>query len=200
MKLIFQEQIIELDQMFSVENVIESINKLLGNDFYFSHFLVDGLEVTEEPEVFLTKEVGNIEEILVIAIPAKEFINNLMLSIEEYVERAIPYVVELFDGFYNNPTKDEWGSLAELFEGIQWLSIVIDSVEVSVIRPESWKEISTTTVEVQGELESLEEALENNDTILIGDILQYEILPVLEKIKSLVTKSIDSEGERHDLS
>ena len=42
MKLLFQEQSIEFEQVPFTDEVIKSINRFLGNQFYFSHLLVDG--------------------------------------------------------------------------------------------------------------------------------------------------------------
>ncbi|MGE7544926.1 hypothetical protein [Sporosarcina newyorkensis] len=200
MKLLFQEQIVEFEQRPSADDVIEAINKLLKRDFYFGHLVADGVEITEEPELFLTKELGTIESLVIIGIPAKEFINDLLLSAEEYTERAKPYISNLFNAFYNNPAGEDWASLAELFEGIQWLSTMIDTVAVSTVCPTNWATINASVAELQCELKNLEEALENTDTVLIADMLQYEVLPVFEEIAKEIKEIIDTEGMRHDLN
>lgn len=200
MKLLFQETTVEFEQTPTVEEVIESINALLKNEFYFSHLVVKGIEIWDEPELFLSKELGDIELVQVIAMPAKEFVNDLMLSAEEYVERAIPHIIELFESFYLNPKGNDWTRLAELLEGIQWLSTMIETVANSIACPESWGEVVTSVATLQEELRNLEEALENTDTVLIADMLQYEVLPVFKDIRKLVKERIDTEGMRHNIN
>ncbi|MEK5071466.1 hypothetical protein [Sporosarcina sp. FSL K6-1508] len=200
MKLLFNEQVIELGQTLLVEEVLEKINAFLQDDFYFSHFIVDGKEVFEDPEAFLNMNSTAIESLEIISVSAKEFINNLLLSAEEYTKRAVPHITTLADEFYNNPSPSSWAELGELFEGIQWLSTMIETVEKSVVRPSNWSEVLTPTLAMQNELKNFEEALKNTDTILIADMLHYEILPVFEALAAEMKITIDTEGTRHDLN
>lgn len=200
MKLLFQDQIIEFEQTPSTEEVIGKINELLQNDFYFSHLVIDGEEILEDPEIYLIRNIGNVESIEVIVVAAQEFINNLLLSTEEYAERAIPHITTLAEMFYNNPSPTNWYDLNQLLEGIQWILSMIGVVDESIVRPSSWSEVLTNVREIQAELGNLEEALENTDTVLVGDILNYEILPVFEALTKEVKRIIDTEGTRYDLN
>lgn len=200
MKLLFREQTIEFEQVPFTDEVIESINRFLGNDFYFSHLIVDGEQVLESPEQFLTENLADIVNIEVIAIPVKEFVDELLLSAEEYTERVIPHITILFNGFYTNPTQKNWIELSEILEGIQWLLSMIETIDHSIVRPDNWTEVTAPVVRLKEELGDLEEALENTDTVLIADMLQYEILPVFEGFITEIKQTIDTVGTRHDLS
>lgn len=200
MKLLFQQQTIQFEQTPTIEEIIENINELLQDTHYFSHIVVDGEEILEDPEQFLASSINEINTIEVIAIEAKEFINGLLLSGEEYVIRAVPHIKELADQFYNNPTEEDWTTLGELFEGIQWLTTMIETINDSIICPTNWNTVTASSTELRDELESLEEALENTDTVLIGDMLQYEVLPVFETFSEEFKTSIDTEGTRDNLS
>lgn len=200
MKLIFQEQEIEFEQVPFIAEVIESINRFIGDDFYFSHLNVDGKEVLERPEQFLIENIADIDTLEVIAIPAKEFINELLLSSEEYTERVIPHLTTLFNDFYDNPTSRNWIELSEIFEGVQWLLSMIETVDRSALRPSNWTEIMVIIARLKEELPNFEEALENTDHILIADMLQYEISPVFEVFLKEMKKTIDRVGTRPNLN
>lgn len=200
MKLLFQEQTTTFEQTPTIEEIIETINELLQDNYYFSHLIADGKEIVEDPEVFLTKHVKDIDSIEVIAVVAKQFINDLLLSTEEYTERAVLQLATLTDEFYNNPTASSWTELGHLFEGIQWLVTMIDTVDQSTVRPAVWGEVLTHSSAIQEELATLEEALENTDTVLIADLLQYELLPAFEEIAGKVKDLIDTEGTRPNLN
>ncbi|MEK4406550.1 hypothetical protein MKZ26_19500 [Sporosarcina sp. FSL K6-6792] len=200
MKLLFNEQVIEFEKIPLVEEVLEKINDLLQNDFYFSHFIVDGKEVLEAPGEFLKMNLRAIESLEIISVSAKEFINNLLLSAEEYTKRAVPHITTLADEFYNNPSSSSWAELNELFEGIQWLSTMIETVDQSVVRPSNWMDVLTPTLAMQAELGNFEEALDNTDTVLIADMLHFEILTVFEALSAEMKIAIDTEGTRHDLN
>lgn len=200
MKLLFQEQTVELNNDSTIEHVIQHINELLGKEYYFSHLIANGQEVIEAPEEFLARNLTSIKELEVVAIDAKKFINDLLLSSEEYVERAIPHIKDLFEAFYHNPNRDHWISLSELFEGIQWLASMITTVNDSIAKPQNWDAVFEPATEMQEELGEFEEALENADTVLVADILQYEVLPVFEVFAVEIKKAIDTEGMRYDLN
>lgn len=191
---------IEYEQQVSAEEVIEQINKLLQDQYYFNHFIVDGEEVLEEPETFLVNNLERIDELRVVAIAAQQFINDLLLSAEEYTERAVAHITAVADEFYNHPSGTSWSELSNLFEGMQWLAMATDTVAQSVACPSDWEEILATTTNLQAELGNLEEALENTDTVHIADMLQYEVLPAFEAIAAKVKQIIDTEGMRHDLN
>jgi len=200
MKLLFQGQTTTFERTPTIEEVIETINEFLQDNYYFSHLIADGKEIVEDPEVFLTKQVRDIDSLEIIAVAAKQFINDLLLSTEEYTERAVLQLATLTGEFYNNPTAASWAELGNLFEGIQWLVTMIDTIDQSTVRLTNWDEIKTHSSVMQAELGTLEEALVNTDTVLIADILQYEILPAFEAIAQEVKKIIDTEGMRPDLN
>ncbi|WP_100332363.1 hypothetical protein [Bacillus xiapuensis] len=200
MKLHFQEQVIEFDNDTSVEEIIEKINDLLGDQYYFDHLVVNHEKILESPEVVLSNRLPHIETIEVMAVPAKEFINDLLLSAEEYTARALPHIAALADRFYNHPDPSCWQELNQLFEGIQWLLLSAETIDQSVVRPANWEKVLASLSDLKGELGNLEEALENIDTVLIADMLQYEIEPVFETMAKEVKMMIDREGMRHDLN
>lgn len=200
MKLLFQDQIIEFEQTPSTDEVIERINEWLQDNFYFSHLLVDGEKISEDPEAFLVKNIADVTSVEIIAIAAAEFTNDLLLSAEEYTGRAVPYIKTLANDFYTNPSTTNWVDLSELFEGIEWLLTMIKTIDQTILRPSNWNDTQVNATALQKELVHLEEALENKDIILIADMLQYEILPIFEAFVADIRTAIDTEGVRHDLS
>lgn len=200
MKLLFKESILEYKETPTVEDIIMKTNEFIGENLYFSHYIADGVKVNETPELFLEQNLLTINQLEVISIHAKEFVNELLLSAEEYTNRSLPYIKELTDGFYNNPSPSNWNSLGELFEGIQWLATMFELVDQSTVSPSNWDEVTQQTVVMKDELQNFEDAMKSTDTVLIADLLQYEILPVFETLSILVKKAIDTEGNRHDLN
>ena len=90
MKLIIGEQQIEYKEIPSADEVIERINESLTQGYYFSHFISDGEEVYDEHEDYLESHLDEIKELKVVIKTEKEFMNDVLLSAEEYLQRAIP--------------------------------------------------------------------------------------------------------------
>ncbi|OMP65797.1 hypothetical protein [Domibacillus epiphyticus] len=198
MELLFQKQIIQLEQYQTAEQIIEQINTLLNNSYYFSHFVADGKEVYEDPENYLKENAAQIEKLEVIARTAKELTYDILLSAEEYLKRALPELSILTDGFYNNPSTHHWTNFDHMLEGMQWLNQIIISIDQMKEKPANWDEYLKLSATLQNEVKGLEEAVENADHILVADLIQYEIKPFYESLEKEISTTIDTEGTRHD--
>lgn len=198
MELLFQEESIQFDQDSTVEQVIEQINILLDDSCYFSHLIVDGVDVYEELEQYLNENLESIEKLELIARTANEFTNDILLSAEVYLQGALPELTKLADDFYNNPTSESWGNFSDMLEGMQWLNQIIVSIDQMNEKPQNWDEYLKLAATLEVELKNLEQAVENGDHVLVADIIQYEITPVYEGLEKEIQKTIDTEGSRHD--
>ncbi|MEK4023906.1 hypothetical protein [Sporosarcina sp. FSL W7-1283] len=199
MEMIFQQETITLDQP-TAEQVIEQINNYLQKDYYFSHFIADGTAVYENHEQYLEQELPGVGKLEIIAKTVKEFVNDLLLSTQDYTERAIPVFQPLAEAFYDNPKAETWSTLDQLLSGLQWIQEMLMTVGKSGNVPSNWDRYIAVSNKMQEEISNLAEAIENEDNILIGDLLQYELLPNFEELQKETEWTIDNEGTRHDLN
>lgn len=200
MELIFGSQTVQFETMPSVKEIIEKINELMTDQYYFSHLVVDGVEVYEEPENYLFERLVTTSRIEVIAKTIREYVNELLLISKDYIKRAIPELTVLADGFYQNATAAEWKNFSEMLEGVQWLNQMTLLINNSKERPLNWDEIINLSAKLKSELENLEEAVGNKDNILIADIMQYELLPLYEGLESEIHTTLVTEGYHHDFN
>lgn len=200
MDIIFQNETIKLNQQPTVEDTIKTINNLMGDDYYFSHLVVDDIEVYEEPEFYLSEHASQINKLEVIAKKVHEFVNDILLTSMEYINNAKPEIVSLSEEFYQNPTSDSWNRFTQMLEGFQWLNEMIMTIDKTKRHPGNWFEYIRLAVNLQEELKDIEEALENNDSILIADLVKYEVLPIYDSLKVEIQTTIDTEGYYHDIS
>lgn len=97
-------------------------------------------------------------------ITANEYLNNL--------ERGIHQVVEAFQ----QEDENKGCSLISLVaDGIKWIVDV-----VNLTRDIQKEDINITQIDEK--LEEVVEAIENEDYILVGDLFEYEVLPIIEEI------------------
>ena len=186
-ELIFKQQTIQLDNTSSPENIITEINTVLEKGYYFSHFIADGAEVYENHEQYLEQYANQIKELEVIAKTEKEFVNDLLLP-------------SLAEAFYDNPTQETWTRLEDFLGGLQWFDEMLMVIGKSEAVPVNWTSYLEKSSKMQEEISNLLEAMKNEDNILIGDIIQYELLSNFEVFDVEIKKTIDSEGTRYDLS
>lgn len=200
MLLIFEEQQIEYEKTPTVDDVIGKINELFSETHYFSHFIADGTEIYADHEEYLNVNLANIKQLEVITKTEKEFMNEVLLSAEDYFKRAKPEFARLPEEFYGNPTSDTWTSFEMLLEGAGWLDDMLSVVEDSEERPVNWEAYAKLTLILQQELAKLGEALERKDNSQIGDIIRDGIIPNYEALSVEIGRTIDAEGTREDIS
>src|SRR5690606_4371313 len=178
MKLLFQYQEIQFEKSLTVEKVMEKVKQLLGDKYYFSHFIANGVEMYEDLEQYLEINLYSIQELRIISKTVREFVNDLLLTAEDYLVRAIPEISLLTHDFYQNPTSESWNKFTQLLDGIQWLIQMTQSINSVHEKPGKWMTYLKRVKLLENELKVLGEAVGNNDNILIADLLLYEILPI----------------------
>lgn len=196
-----------LDQSISYPNDISSIESSLnkieeilkGNEVYLELMEIDGVEVFEGFQEYMIEHIQEIQEVNVKVQTLKQLLDESVLTMQQYLEGALPEVTKLADEFYQGATKESWDKLTQLFEGLSWVT-----QNIEVIQTKNQYHNSTAYIDIskslQEELSNLEDALKNGDLVLTGDILKYEIVSILNQLLVTVITTIDNEVLRHDLS
>lgn len=180
------------------EQVQTFINNALENsDVYFSHMIIDGVEVYHDFEFYIEDHLSQIENIHVEVRTASEFIQNIVESIQQYVERAFPEIKQLADSFYQSSQSGSWDKLHDLFEAIQWIHESILSIDREKARPSNWDKFLIIASSFETIFPNMLEALEARDTILIADILTYEITPLFQDIQQLNLNADHKRDSKH---
>lgn len=200
MEFIYNGQPVKTMQAAHADQIIEEINNAMQKGYFFSYFIADGEEVFENHEQYLEQHAGKIDKLEIIAKTEKQFANDLLLDGEGYLTRALKELPVLSEAFYDNPTSEDWTKLDALLGGLQWLDEMLMSIGRSNIQISNWQSYLAISEKMQDEIKNFAEALENEDNVLIGDIIQYELQPIFEEFKEEINTTIDNEGTRHDLS
>lgn len=182
-----------------IEEVFQQINEVVAqSSFHFSHLVIDGTEVFENHDQYILDHIDEIEAIVVCVKTEQEFIVELMHTAESYIESAEPEILKLVDDFYQSPSNAAWDKLNQLLEAVQWLHQMACSVNQSIKVPKNWGACMEVITDFQDMLQQLELALENLDSVLTADIIQYELLPLLKSLGEEISNTINKEGYRHD--
>lgn len=165
-----------------VERYMDESPKIVGG------YRVDGAEVYEELDLYLEDLSTTPERVEVIALTPKEYVTDVLLSSHDYMLRGQDEVEGLARRFYTKPSEDEYEALADLTEGLVW---ILETVRLLDANPplletlsnrELWNEHAAAAMRLQEVVEKLVQATERRDTVLIADLLTYEIVPVFEDL------------------
>lgn len=185
----------------SIEHISKLVNEALEDKaVYFSHFIVDGVEVFEEYQLYFEENIARIQEVEAVMKSIEEFILGLTLSIESYIARALPEVEALADELYQGKQSIGSEKTLQFVEGMQWVFQAVGTIDQTEKKSPAWGEVLVQAVKLEASLQEVEEALQNEDEVLFADILQYEITPGLNDLYNKVTSIINEEGMRHDIN
>jgi len=100
---------------------------------------------------------------------------EVLQSADKYLYNLRNGVVKLVELMQAEKEQEAILLIPEISDGITWIMNAVD-----LTRDIHKNEIGTSLINEH--LESIIEGLENEDYILIGDIFNYEIIPILDKV------------------
>lgn len=176
----------------AIHFIYEKVNELIQQEnTVFSHLVIDNQEIYEEHEAYISKHLQEILQVEIVTHSKQEMIWETMDSINDYLKRAIPALKELIDASYHTFTKQTWEGIDQLAEGMQWILQFNMFTKASKIKPAYWENIEESISTCEQGFKALMEGIETKDTVLISDILSYEIVPAYESLESNLEKSLE---------
>lgn len=195
-----------LDRVFTYENepavlerIFDTINEFLADTgLIFSHLKVDDTEVYADHYNYLKERIDRIELIEVEVRTVSEMLRDVLLTAEEYLEQALPEIELLAAEFYQGPSEESWARFQQLLEGVEWLNQLVAVIDQNKAKPGNWQDYTVMVDRLRDELQNLEEALENQDYVVMGDLLNYEIIPCFQEFREIIEKTKVDEGKNND--
>lgn len=195
MQLIIGEELTEFDNNEAgIEQILHTIEeKAAATQSVFSHLIIDGIAVFDDFADYLQNNLANIKVIQVQFLTLREYLQSVLVSTSEYLQRAIPAVEQLADSVYTQIDTDNWQQISQLIEGIQWLH---DSFTVMDQLPNlaglvndygQWNLYSQALSELVEVVPTISEPLKYADQVSISDIILYEIKPAMEKLNNTLS-------------
>jgi hypothetical protein len=178
-----------LDQM--IKHVEEN---LLPPDTVIKLVSLDGSPIDastshDDPSLLLG-DLSRREKIEIFTCTLKEIALDSIREARSYLERAETLTPSIASSFRDFPGPETFEALKQLYDGFYWLSLLLDRLEsVFKIDPDTTL-INGTSVRDHHQrfaaiLKQLVSAQEQEDYILIGDLLEFEVLPIIPVWKSL---------------
>lgn len=178
----------------SIFKIFDKINEVIAKkNTVFSHLSIDGQNVYEDHEEYIQERLNQILEVEIVTMPLKKMVWETMESISDYLERAIPALKILIDESYESFSDETWNGIEQLAEGMQWI-LQFSAISKDLKKyPPYWKEIVNSITECEKGFIQLMEGVEVQDTILISDVLSYEITPAYEQLWKSLRSSLQDE-------
>lgn len=104
---------------------------------------------------------------------------EILITARNYMERLIPGIDNISEKFINDEN-EAMKDLLDGIEGIQYVAKVLTLIEIDVNIIES----------LNSYLNEIISAIENEDYILVGDLIKYEVIPVLSEVKNILSLEV----------
>jgi len=184
------KELIEIENNDSgLEKLLQIIEqKAIASELIFSHLVIDGVEIYEDFADYLQANFQNLKEINLQFLPLQQFIQDILQSTGQYLDGVIATIDNLASAVYNQVDSETWQQIDLLLEGIQWLGEtfrVMDSLPnlADMLKDyEQWNLYARDLQELEVVTASLSEPLQFADHVTVGDIMLYEIKPVMERL------------------
>jgi len=162
-------------------------------EVYFSHLIIDGVEVTGEPYVYVVENIRDICNVEVIFLTQDQYFQQVMGIMDAFLENALPSLKAVADEFYGKPDDDTWSRFEACLNGITSLLGIINSLVTIPELAGKTAAFATLGDSIGLHLENLQTAARLNDHTLMADILYFELVQFLEKLHEAVTKLVRSQ-------
>lgn len=106
-----------------------------------------------------------------------------LVTANEYLDNLKSGILQVVEAFQQEDEKRGCSLIPLVADGIKWITDV-----VNLTRDVQNEEINISQIDEK--LEEVVEAIENEDYILVGDLFNYEVLPIIEKIHEQIRKLV----------
>lgn len=205
MKIIIGDKVLEYENnSANIETIFKAINKDLDETGQkLNHLVIDGKIVDKDFNEYFLENIDGIEKVEIVVEDLAQLISETLRSTSDYLANAIFQLEPLAEAFYKTPEQETWKNLADLIEGIGWIMDTVENIDMVknldqiLADYQAWNNYVYAVRELLATMPGLEEAMTNQDQVLIGDLLIYEVLPVFKKAHETLNVLVTSQGDAH---
>lgn len=143
---------------------------------------IDGTTLYNNYEQYLILNATKVTEVNIRTLSRIESIQDTEQSIDEYLERFIPAAQNVADQLFGEITQEQQGLFAQFIEGLGW---IINALEFNLAlfnQDETAPSYLTTVMEpLEANIKEIYDHVQQKDFVSVGDLIQYELIPLLQK-------------------
>lgn len=184
MQIKILDKVFECDnQVAAVERVFEQINQMLADsNHHLSCLEINGIKVYQDYDKYIISNLENVNTVVVITKTLKELLADAIISMQDYLVRAVPEIEAMVDEFYRGANQDTWSNFSQLLDGLQF---IIDTLNVVSKHQDLYynvEQLISVQQNLLRQIVMLQEAMESQDRVWLNDVLLYEIIPSFQAL------------------
>ena len=170
-------------EKYDFENLGQIFDLIQINNYVILKIIADGIDITN----YANSEIENIkpiEEVEVIVQDKEKLTKESIEEAKRYLPKLISGVDSIIDKFVNDKEMVGFKMLSDAIQGFQWINIFINNLVSENLLSQNDEKSFKEWQEIFPEFLN---ALEKQDIVLVNDLLEYEIKPLLKKFDDIVT-------------
>lgn len=182
-----------------ISSVIEYAEKMAAeSDSIIEAVFINGIVIDEIEELAADK----IEKVEIFTKKTGILILESLQEMNEYIVKLKSGIEGAVNMFQDDNERDAMIKMEEISDGLEWIYNILESAEA--LKKIDYKEIEFTNVleKFRNILPEILESLENKDNIMLSDLLNYELSPVIDEIAKNIPVIYDKilEHEKKELN
>ncbi|MET3682987.1 hypothetical protein ABID56_001077 [Alkalibacillus flavidus] len=179
------EETIEIDRH---QDIVSKINELLltrvdSSKLMISHLNFDGEHVYDNFEQNINQKALVVEEIEIVLQEKMRIADEIVESIHYYTVNALPELERFGEELVRGEADVNAKEVFDILDALNWLNSLSSIELLDDETPSNWNEIMITVNKIEPIIGEINESIEQNDITLLGDLIQYEVLPIFEELK-----------------
>jgi hypothetical protein len=158
------------------------------------HLNVDGMDVFNNYKEYLSDKETGAEIVLAKVSTLQQLLENLLVSAHQYLTNVVPIISNLSDRFYKSPESSTWNDFDSLLAGLSWIVELGQKIE----EHNYYLNLLEHFQVIETQVKELFDAIKNEDNILLGDLIKYELAPLLENLDKEIMVHLGKEGIEFD--
>lgn len=169
----------------------KTVDAILLQNRYIYEIQINDITYYDNVESVRDHISNEIKTVKISTITSRDNLEQLLQTLSEYVPNYLNQIRSIAVCFYSELEEIHWRQFSVLMEGLDWL---IKSLNFSIIlinQSKCFGEYEETFYSILRMLEpqvfELEKVLTDQDYTAVGDLLQYEITPLIEQLNLKIT-------------
>jgi len=145
---------------------------------------IDGDIFYRDYESFIVNNREGIKRVNIKTLTRMESLIDTESALKDYLNRFIPSALNVSDTFYGEISEECWSLFSQFIEGLNWILKSMDFARL--LHQENTINLppySTALQKLEKVVGELDQSLNQRDYVMVGDLIQYEIIPILEQFQ-----------------
>lgn len=176
------------DVMNTIYDIIASIQQ---QGRVVSEIIIDDHDVTGELESYIQMNIERIQAIHIHSMTREEMFATLYQDTVDYMARIVQATDSISEVFYGDSDDQKWDYLSQLMNGFGY---VIQSLQM-IAAEQSHNEVVQDKIgqflrQIEERVNEINEAVQDDDMILVADMIKYELGPLASGIKEFLSSEV----------